>query len=162
MKHSGRVVWVISASLMIGLVLNMINFFDFRYQVAFNTSASVDGFIFLIDRKRTVSKGDLVAFYPPIQGGNFINNKFLKYVVGVDRDVVTVNKNNDFFINGEPLGRAKTTSKDGRTLLASTGGTIPKGFIFTWTPHPDSFDSRYQEIGLIHENDIIGRATRLL
>jgi len=37
-------------------------------------------------------------------------------------------------------------------------GKIPAHKFFAYTPHRDSFDSRYKEIGLIDEKDIIGTA----
>jgi conjugal transfer pilin signal peptidase TrbI len=35
---------------------------------------------------------------------------------------------------------------------------IPQGKYFVWTPHIDSYDSRYDEIGLVDERTIIGVA----
>lgn len=43
-------------------------------------------------------------------------------------------------------------------LHAIESGKIPAHKFFAYTPHKDSFDSRYQEIGLIDEKDIIGTA----
>lgn len=44
------------------------------------------------------------------------------------------------------------------SLNAIDAGKIPTHKFFAYTPHKDSFDSRYQEIGLIDEKDIIGTA----
>ena len=43
-------------------------------------------------------------------------------------------------------------------LHAIRAQKIPQHKFFAYTPHKDSYDSRYQEIGLIDEKDIIGVA----
>ncbi len=39
-----------------------------------------------------------------------------------------------------------------------SAGTIPPHKFFAYTPHKDSFDSRYNDLGLIDAKDIIGTA----
>jgi hypothetical protein len=35
---------------------------------------------------------------------------------------------------------------------------IPEGQVFLYSPHPKSFDSRYQEVGLVQVSDLEGTA----
>ncbi len=59
----------------------------------------------------------------------------------------------------EELIKAKTDFDAKKFRLhAIEPSKIPAHKFFAYTPHKDSFDSRYQEIGLIDEKDIIGTA----
>jgi conjugal transfer pilin signal peptidase TrbI len=67
-----------------------------------------------------------------------------------------------FYLDGEYLGEAKKYSLEGFPLVPSEGGVILKGRYFMWTPHKDSYDSRYQDIGTISSDRIVGTAYRVL
>jgi type IV secretory pathway protease TraF len=76
------------------------------------------------------------------------------------------------FVAGSLIGVVKPYSKKVEELInaktdfdaykfrlhAIESGKIPPHKFFAYTPHKDSFDSRYKEIGLIDEKDIIGTA----
>ncbi|NBV06282.1 MAG: hypothetical protein EBS06_03480 [Proteobacteria bacterium] len=79
----------------------------------------------------------------------------------------------EVFVAGKPIGIVKPFTKKFENFLKSSSGkkygekyelhpieidVIPSKKFFAYTPHKDSFDSRYQEIGLIDEKDIIGTA----
>ena len=61
-------------------------------------------------------------------------------------------------VSGKMIGVIKPYSKKGKPLSAVKDGIIPSGKFFAYTTHKDSYDSRYQEIGLIDETQIIGTA----
>lgn len=124
-----------------------------------NSSQSVDGMLFLVLKKEKPIKGQLMAFWPP-KNRFYRHMWFVKYVKGAEGDVVK-KVGNEFYINNEFIGEAKEKSQDGRLLSPSHEGRIPKGFYFVWTPHKDSYDSRYQDIGWIPSSRIIGRVVRL-
>jgi len=71
-------------------------------------------------------------------------------------------KDHQVFINGHAKGRVLLTASNGDPLEPATGGVIPPAHFFVWTPHFKSYDSRYKDIGLIHENDIFGRVVPVL
>lgn len=80
-------------------------------------------------------------------------------------DVVAVRKerkmkitDKKIFVAGREIGVIKAWSKKHEPLGAIKSGIIPQGKYFAYTPHPDSYDSRYSQIGLIDEKDIIGTA----
>ncbi len=103
--------------------------------------------------------GERVLFEPP----DAVNSRvpYLKTVRGLPGMAVTVGPDRTVFLDGEPVGRAKTHALDGRTLRAIAPGVIPPGHYFLHADHPDSHDSRYAEIGLVPRSRILGRAAAL-
>jgi type IV secretory pathway protease TraF len=67
-------------------------------------------------------------------------------------------KYREVFVGDKLIGVAKTHSLKGAPLEIITSGVIPAHKFFAYTPHKDSFDSRYQDLGLVDEKDIIGTA----
>lgn len=132
--------------------------------VGFNITHSLDGFVFVILKNVKPEKGDLAAFYPP-PNDFFKRHYFVKRIVGVAGDTV-IREGRRFTIdNGHTrllVGEAKRYSQKGIKLRAAKGGTIPDGYVFVATPHKDSFDSRYAQVGWIAERSIFGRAIRVL
>ena len=129
-------------------------------KIGFNGTSSVDGYVFLIVKGVAPQKGELVAFWPP-ENEFYQNIWFVKYVAGGASDEV-VKDGQRFYLNGKYLGDAKTASRGGVALKPGPAGVIPQGYIFVWTAHEDSFDSRYEQIGWIPQSSVIGRAYRIL
>ena len=100
--------------------------------------------------------GDRVLFEPPEAVGSSV--PYLKTVRGVPSMAVTVGPDRMVFLDGEPVGRAKTHARDGRPLAAIAAVTIPPGHYYLHAGHADSHDSRYAEIGLVPRGRILGRA----
>jgi len=130
-------------------------------KIGFNITDSVNGYVFLIIKDVLPEKDELVAFWPPENDIYPRNIWFVKYIKGVAGDEVT-RRGQSFFIDGEYVGDAKKASKGGVVLRPGQDGVIPQGFYFVWTPHADSFDSRYEQIGWIPEHLVIGVAYRIL
>lgn len=126
-------------------------------KIGFNTSESLDGYVYLILKNTTPRKNHLIAFWPPEEASS---TWAVKYVKGVAGDMV-VRRNQSFFINDNYIGDAKTVSNQGTALEAADHGVIPINHYFVWSPHVDSFDSRYKQIGWIPESRLIGRAYRI-
>ena len=103
--------------------------------------------------------GDRVLFEPPEAVGAPV--PYLKTVRGVPGMAVTVGEDRTVFLDGEPVGRAKSHARDGRPLDAIAPGVIPPGHYYLFAEHADSHDSRYAEIGLVPRARILGRAIRL-
>ncbi len=103
--------------------------------------------------------GDRVLFEPPDSVGSPV--PYLKTVRGLPGMAVTVGADSTVYLDGEPVGQAKTHSRDGRPLEAIAPGTIPDGHYFLHADHADSHDSRYAEIGLVPRPRILGRAVAL-
>lgn len=126
---------------------------------ALNGTNSIDGTVFLIIKGKGVTKGELVAFQPP-ENRFYSDLWFVKYAAATSGDTVTF-KNQVLYINGQPKGPVWQESTDGRLLFPGPEGVIPEGQFFAWTPHPRSFDSRYNDIGWISHEKVIGRAYRI-
>ena len=62
------------------------------------------------------------------------------------------------YVKGKMIGVAKTESLKGLPIAMIESGNIPPHKFFAYTPHKDSLDSRYQDLGLVDEKDIIGTA----
>ena len=103
--------------------------------------------------------GDRVLFEPPPEIGSRV--PYLKTVRGVPGMTVAVDIDRTVFLDGEPVGHAKSDALDGRPLTAIAPGVIPPEHYFLHADHPDSHDSRYAEIGLVPAARILGRAVAM-
>lgn len=139
-----------------GLIYVLSYKFDLRYQY----TNSIPGKVYLIIKNKLPRKGGLAAFWPP-SNIYYPHTCFIKYVKGVSGDYLKKD-GQQFFLNGEFIGEAKKYSQQGTILVPSESGVILKNHYFMWSPHKDSYDSRYKEIGNISSQRIIGTAYRLL
>ncbi len=130
-----------------------------KYEIVRNYSESLPYHFVVVKKGVKPSKKDQIfVFYVrdnPLLKVSKI--KFIKLVGGLPGDVIDVHKK-EIFINKNSIGLIKPYSKKGEPLHAVASSKIPQGKFFAYTPHKDSFDSRYKEIGLINEKDIIGVA----
>lgn len=138
----------------------LIWFVTYHYGIQINISESLPQKVFLVLKNTLPGKNDFVAFKAEGNGVYPSDTVFVKKVAGVAGDTVSV-KDREFTVANHVIGIAKEVSKKGMPLELGSIGTIPKGEIFVFTPHKDSFDSRYQNIGWIKQDAIIGRAIAL-
>ena len=103
--------------------------------------------------------GDRVLFDPPEAVGSPV--PYLKTVRGVPGMRVTIGEDRTVFLDGVPVGRAKSHALDGRPLAAIAPGVIPPGHFYLFADHADSHDSRYAEIGMVPRGRILGRAVAM-
>ena len=68
----------------------------------------------------------------------------------------------EVFVNGEPVGLAKTHTFDRRPLEPIDPTVIPAGHLYVQGTSPDSFDSRYSLAGLVRVQDVKSRVIPLL
>ena len=127
-------------------------------KIGFNMSESLNGYVYLIIKNTVPEKNQLVAFWPPENDAS--STWAVKYIKGVAGDLVA-RRDQSFYINDEYIGDAKLVSRQGSVLEVGRHGVIPKETYFVWSPHADSYDSRYQQIGWIPESRLIGRAYRI-
>lgn len=130
---------------------------NFGYAV--NHTSSHKSKYFLVKKTKNVAMGDLITFKEPATG--IYRDTFTKKVIGVAGDAITV-INRDVFINNAYVGTAKEKSKTGKVLHPIKPRVVGKGEYFVFSDSIDSFDSRYEEIGLINESDIYGVAFALI
>ena len=126
-------------------ILNMNTF----YQIKINMSDSLPGKLYLVMNEQAEC-GDYLTFY--IDQNPFFKNGFLtKIAKGCEGDIIKY-KNGDFYINDVYIGKAKNKSRKGKAVQHTVQGIIPKDYYFAWSQHVDSYDSRYQSLGLIHKS----------
>lgn len=138
-----------------------------RYEIRWNISESIKANFFIIDKSILPERGEYAAFnYYDITNEHYKSGMlktppqvvFIKKVIGVAGDTVS-QQNREFFVNGQSAGIAKIKSKGGRPLKANEfQGVIPSGYYYVHTPHKDSYDSRYADVGLIPVTEIRGVA----
>lgn len=98
-----------------------------------------------------------IHFLPPFEKGQIvrIDHPTLKaavgkIIIGKAGDRISIN-DLTLFVNDVKVGKIQTVSKSGKTYTPIKEGLIEADSYFVYTPHPDSFDSRYAEFGLIQE-----------
>ena len=128
-----------------------------HYLVIHNKSESLPSHWFVISKGQIPQKDQIFAFKAKDNPAYKAGEIFIKIVGGAGGDEVKI-RERDFYINDQFIGTAKTESLKGLPLEMSDAGIIPEHFFFAYTTHKDSYDSRYKEIGLINEKDIIGTA----
>lgn len=127
------------------------------YGIHINSSHSLPYKVFVIKKGVLPSRGDITSFRLYNNARYPDGTIMTKIVGGVEGDKVTLN-NHEFHINDEMLVTAKTHSLKGDPLEPGPTGRIPKGEYFVYGTHEDSFDSRYQLLGWINYEDILGVA----
>jgi len=129
------------------------------YQIGFNMGDSLPGYVFLIKKNEFPHKGEMVAFYPP-KNRFYRHAWFVKIIVGTEGDKIRYD-GNKLFIGDNYYGVAKSLTRNGEPLEKTENKTIEYHHIFAWSPHKDSYDSRYKDFNTIPYSSIVGRAIRL-
>jgi conjugal transfer pilin signal peptidase TrbI len=132
----------------------------------FNWTPSIPYRVVLVQygRRQTLQRGDFIVYafdgpaqrtYPGLRA-----QPFFKQIRGVPGDRVTA-IDRQVFVNGLPVGLAKTATFDRRPLTPIAATIIPPGYYYVQGSHPDSFDSRYRESGLVRADQVIGKVLPL-
>jgi conjugal transfer pilin signal peptidase TrbI len=131
-------------------------------QLLENVSESLDDVRYLLILKSTkIKRGDIVSIqgHTPHYVGD---HNFTKRVVGLPGDSITRDKThmtlkaqNGAFAITFPL---LTQSKEGHPLTPLSLEVVPQGYLFVTGDHLRSFDSRYEEFGLVPMEKIYGKA----
>ncbi len=131
-------------------------------QLLENVSESLDDVRYLLILKSTkIKRGDIVSIqgHTPQYVGNHI---FTKRVIGLPGDYIIQDKtylilkaqNGAFSITLPLLNQ----SKEGQPLTPLSLEVVPQGYFFVTGDHLRSFDSRYEEFGLVKKEKIYGKA----
>ena len=150
------------------VVFALMTFLKDHVCLLYSTTASLPHRTFLKLKQMSPQKGDYTCFDSSWYGGNVV-----KKIVGVAGDSLTYDLEGNLWVKtlwvktlwvGWQLkvGTQKKQSKDGRLLTPIKPGIIPEGMVFVMGDHERSFDSRYQEMGLIPEHALQGRVIALL
>ena len=157
---SNKWLWLCVLILVCGGVRSVHNWSQDHY-ILINQTQSLPNWVFIVDKGIPPRRGDMVAFTPGPNPYYPEDLAFVKIVRGAPGDVVSI-EGVEIAVNGERLGAIKSLTGATPNVSAMDPGIIPDGAYFVWSPSPDSFDSRYKEIGYVEELRIIGRARPLL
>lgn len=131
-------------------------------QLLENVSESLDDVRYLLILKTTkIKRGDIVS----MRGHSpqyVVEHIFTKRVVGLPGDWIiqnethlTLKAQNGAFAITLPL---LTQTKEGQPLTPLSLEVVPQGYLFVTGDHLRSFDSRYEEFGLVPMKKIYGKA----
>ncbi len=124
---------------------------------AINLTQSFPQKFWLIVYHQQPTRGDYILFKAPIKSSVPAGTTVIKQVMGVPGDSI-IRVNQDFFINGQYILTAKKHSLQGKPLKPGPAGILPEKQYYVASLHKDSFDSRYEKMGWITRNQIIGVA----
>ncbi len=117
---------------------------SFGYGLRINRSDSLPYTLFVSrPTDHTLKREEYVCFTHP---GSAV--PLVKQVVGIAGD--KIERRADFVVVGDRQLRLRDSSK----VTPIEDAIIPEGRIFVFAPHPESFDSRYSECGLIRTQDV--------
>jgi conjugative transfer signal peptidase TraF len=128
-------------------------------QLGINMTPSLPYKLFLTIKGGSFQKGDLVtiAGHPTRY---YQNTHFTKQLKGISGDRIRI-LNQKVYINEDMIGRVYDKTTQGQPLTAQQAQVIPEGMLFVAASHERSFDSRYEEFGLVPVNKVVGRAVVL-
>lgn len=89
-------------------------------------------------------KRDLTLVY-----NNFYQGNLIKQIIGAEGDHVWYDQEKRLWVNDQCVGDCRSHTDSGKELTPISAQVIPKGHVFLYAPHSESFDSRYQEVGLV-------------
>ena len=125
--------------------------------VVYSPSDSLPYRTFLELKRIKPQLGQYAYFESPWYGGRVI-----KKIVGREGDKLSYDAQGNLWVGNQKIGKAITQSKEGRLLTPIKAGIIPQGMVFVEGEHERSFDSRYEELGLIPETALGGRVLGLV
>ena len=130
-----------------------------NFEIVINRSQSLPINFVLIKKGELPTKKDSIFVFKVRNNPHYKmkETNFIKLLGGTSGEKIIVNDRN-IFVEGRLIGAAKTNTLKGQSLTMAESGIIPPHKFFAYTTHKDSFDSRYKDLGLIDEKDIIGTA----
>jgi conjugal transfer pilin signal peptidase TrbI len=132
-------------SLYVGLLFfGETNRFGFRI----NRSNSLPFTLFYSSKFSDIKRNQFVSF----QHLGY-SKQIAKQILGLPGDAIEVRDHN-IMINDEIISIWKDRSTSGKPYHPIEPQEIPEGYVYVHATHPDSFDSRYAEFGLIKVTDL--------
>ena len=122
--------------------------------VNINQSNSFDEKIILSSNWfNSYKKGDYIIFDHPL-----FKSSLCKQIAGIAGDTIEI-KNTSIYVQGVYKGQMLDKSPySGKSLTWIKEKIIPDGYVYVYAPHKHSFDSRYQDVGLIEITKIQSKA----
>ena len=131
-----------------------------------NATDSLPNWAFLVESGNFPKRGDYVIFHPGYDAltTEYFGDEpeaFAKVAYGVPGDKIT-RRDGSVFVNGERIVSLKPLTRRGDPLAEGPTGTVPDGCVFAATKHKDGFDSRYEHIGFVCRDRLVGTGRAIL
>jgi conjugative transfer signal peptidase TraF len=144
----GKRILVVLLSIMI-LIIGLLPI-EYPFGVRINSSDSLPYHLFFSRKGQPkLERGRIIAFINP----RLSTDLLAKEIIGLPGDKIFI-KEQSVFINDKPIGKVLEKSSSGKKFNPIQEGVIPEGYVFVCGAHEQSFDSRYQEFGLINIENI--------
>jgi conjugal transfer pilin signal peptidase TrbI len=147
MIKSLRLLTITLLSLTISFLV--LDYAGFSFRV--NYTESLPYYLFIsrpFKPQQSLSKGSYVGF-------THLNKKVkvVKQIIGNPGDKITIQENK-FWINDRHYGNLRSQTSKNIALVPIQEKIIPPCHVFVYADHPHSFDSRYQDFGLVATHQI--------
>ena len=153
--YKSRFQWFKALMLFIGGIA-FIAILSFFCKVVISETDSLPEHYFLHFPFIKAHKNDYTFFY-----SEWYQGKIIKKIIGVEGDKVMRDKTGCVWVNQTRIGIPKLKATDGSRLTPVEAKIIPKGYVFVYSNNENSFDSRYEELGLIPVSRLQGRLLAL-
>jgi conjugal transfer pilin signal peptidase TrbI len=143
------------ALLLSGMAIGLMWLIFSHTKIHFNRTDSSPYKVFICTDIMSVNYGDHVSIEGH-QAEYFSGLHYTKQVAGLPGDVIEIKEGN-LYVDGGLIGPLLPKTTQGLKLTPLAIGIVPQGSVFVIGDHPRSFDSRYQEFGLVKTAHIKGR-----
>ena len=132
-------------AMMFFLVGSLMNFGPAPYGLRWNRTDSLAYTLFFrtVADPEALERGSYVSFRHPLS-----QTRVAKIIVGLAHDSIAI-CGDEIYVHHTLRGKIQKQSPSGSQLTPIAEQTIPEGYVFVWSPHELSYDSRYEEFGLI-------------
>lgn len=129
-------------------------------------SKSLQGIHYLVVLKSSSLKRGDIVFIKDVDIPYIKQRQLAKRVLGLPGDEIS-HTEEGISIQQKPIGFKAPgtkalpllkTNKEGKLLTPLSATYVPEGYVFVGGDHPRSFDSRYEEFGLVPIDKIWGKA----
>ncbi len=132
-------------AIMFFLAGSLMDFGPIPYGFRWNRTDSLAHTLFFrtVADPEALERGSCVSFRHPLS-----QTRVAKIIVGLAHDLIAIHAD-EIYVNHVLRGNIQKESPSGSKLIPISAQVIPEGYVFVWSPHELSYDSRYEEFGLI-------------
>ena len=128
-------------------------------RIVIAASQSLPHRVYVVIKGSTPQKGDIITIQDHRVSGKVVPH-LTKRLRGIEGDRISI-QDGVVSVNQDTIGSLKIKTRFGTSVHPIRAKVIPKGYVFVQSDHPHSFDSRYQEFGLVKVDQIVGRSIPL-
>ncbi len=132
--------------------------------ICVTTTASLRERVYLLSHSPSkLARKDFVIFRHANYATSYKPQNLMKQIVCDEGDDLRVTGEKEYYCNDQYLGRAKDKSLKGEPIANFVfNGRIPAGKMFVMGHHRDSFDSRYEGMGLLDKEIVTAKGYPLI